>query len=335
MRKMHRWGFRVLFTVLLLISMVWAAFAEDKQPAEDRAALVNGSVITKAAFNREMNQVQRRLMAGGQRLTESELPQLQARVLDGMINRELLYQESLKKGIKVEEKEVNEKLESIKKQYPGEEEFKSILSQNGLDEATLKTEIAKGTGIKKFIDQEFKERSKVSDKDAKAFYESNPKQFTRPEEVRASHILVKVEKTATEEQKVEARKKIEGIQDRLAKGEDFGALAKEVSDCPSSKQNGDLNYFRRGQGMVKPFEDAAFSMKKDEVSAIVETEFGYHLIKVTDKKPETKEEYDTIKDRLIGFMEQRKMQEEIQRYVSKVKEESKIEKFLEKRESQN
>jgi len=308
--------------------MAWVAFAEDKQPTEDRAALVNGFVITKAAFNREMAQVQRRLIAGGRTLTESELPQLQARVLDGIINRELLYQESRKKGIKVEEKEINEQLETIKKQYPGEEEFKSILSQNGLDEATLKIEIEKGTGIKKFIAQEFKERSKVSDKDAKAFYDSHPKQFTRPEEVRASHILVKVEKTATEEKKAEAKKKIEGIQERLAKGEDFGALAKEVSDCPSAKQDGDLNYFRRGQGMVKPFEDVAFSMKKDEVSGIVETEFGYHLIKVTDKKPESKEEYDTIKDRLIKFMEQNKMQEEIQGYVTKMKTDANIEKFL-------
>ena len=203
-----------------------------------------------------------------------------------------------------------------------------LLSQNGLDEATLKIEIEKGTGIKKFIAQEFKERSKVSDKDAKAFYDSHPKQFTRPEEVRASHILVKVEKTATEEKKAEAKKKIEGIQERLAKGEDFGALAKEVSDCPSAKQDGDLNYFRRGQGMVKPFEDVAFSMKKDEVSGIVETEFGYHLIKVTDKKPESKEEYDTIKDRLIKFMEQNKMQEEIQGYVTKMKTDANIEKFL-------
>jgi peptidyl-prolyl cis-trans isomerase C len=106
-----------------------------------------------------------------------------------------------------------------------------------------------------------------------------------PEQVHARHILVKVDPKADATQKAAARKKIEDIQKQLKNGEDFSELAKKASDCPSNAKGGDVGYFGRGQ-MVKPFEDAAFSLKPGEVSGIVETEFGLHLIKVMDKKPE-------------------------------------------------
>ena len=92
-------------------------------------------------------------------------------------------------------------------------------------------------------------------------------------------------------------------------------------------RGGDLGYFTRGQ-MVKPFEDAAFAMKPGEVSAVVETKFGYHLIKVTDKKPETTMSYDDVKERLEEFLKQRKMQEEINVYVKRLEETAKIERFV-------
>lgn len=328
MRKIYIRGIRALFIAVLLVAAPLMVCAEEEQTKQDKVALVNGSEITREAFNREMDRVQRQIMASNGQLDAAGMPALQKRVLDSMIGRELLFQESKKKGIKVEEKEINGQVATIKSRYPSEEAFKSVLSQNGIDEASLKSEIGKMMTIKKFVEEEFKEKSKVTDEEVKAFYDGQPKQFTKPEEVRASHILVKVEDTATEEQKAGARKKIEDVQARIKKGEDFGALAKELSDCPSSEKNGDLNYFRRGQGMVKPFEDAAFSLKQGEVSDIVETEFGYHLIKVTDKRPETLVPYETVKDKLKEFMRQNKMQKEIQMHVEKMRAEAKVETFL-------
>ena len=324
----HIREFRILLAAVLLLAMPWALCAEEKQPKQDNVALVNGSEITRDAFNREMGRVQRQIVAGRGKLDAAQMPMLQKQVLDSMIGRELLFQESLEKDISVEEAEITKQMASIKSRYPSEEAFKSALLQNGIDEATLKAEIKKMMTIKKFVEVEFKDRSKVSDEEVKAFYDSHPKQFTKPEEVRASHILVKVEETATEEQKSEARKKIEDVQARIKKGEDFGALAKELSDCPSSEKNGDLNYFSRGQGMVKPFEDAAFALKKDEVSGVVETQFGYHLIKLTDKRPETVVAYETVQEKLKGFMQQNKMQQEIQKHVEKIRSETQVETFL-------
>ena len=119
----------------------------------------------------------------------------------------------------------------------------------------------------------------------------------------------------------------EDLQGKLQKGEDFGALAKEYSEGPSGPKGGELGYFTRGQ-MAKPFEDAAFAMKPGEVSGKVETRFGYHLIKVTDKTPETTMSYDDVKDRLGEFLKQKKMQEEINVYVKSLEEQAKIERFV-------
>ena len=110
-------------------------------------------------------------------------------------------------------------------------------------------------------------------------------------------------------------------------GEEFAVLAKEFSEGPSSANGGDLGNFRRGQ-MVKPFEEAVFTLRPGEVSDIVETEFGYHLIKVIDKKPETTIAYEDIKDRLEQHLKQEKVQREVSLYVEKLKEKAKVERFL-------
>jgi peptidyl-prolyl cis-trans isomerase C len=164
----------------------------------------------------------------------------------------------------------------------------------------------------------------VGTDDAKKFYDENPGQFERPEQVQASHILVKVEAGATEDAKAEAKKEAEEILKKVKAGGDFAALAKEHSDCPSSAQGGDLGLFGRGQ-MVKEFEETAFGMKPGDISGLVETQFGYHIIKVTDKKEAGKIAFDEVKDDLEKYLTQRKQQEFLQEYREKMKSEAKIE----------
>jgi peptidyl-prolyl cis-trans isomerase C len=169
----------------------------------------------------------------------------------------------------------------------------------------------------------------VSDEESKTYYDSHPDLFKQPERVRARHILIKVDPGADESQKAEARKKIKEIQEKVQKGEDFAALAKESSEGPSSAKGGDLGYFRRGQ-MVKSFEEAAFRLQPGEVSEIVETGYGYHLIMVIDKKPETTIAYKDVKDRLEQHLKREKVRKEVSLYVEKLEEKAKVERFLTK-----
>ena len=127
--------------------------------------------------------------------------------------------------------------------------------------------------------------------------------------------------------KAAARNKIEEIQHRVQKGEDFAALAKEFSQGPSSAKGGDLGYFGQGQ-MVKPFEEAAFAIMPGDVSDIVQTKFGYHLSKVIDKKSQTTIAFKDIKDRLGRYLKQQKVQKEVSLCIQKLKEKAKVERFL-------
>lgn len=313
-------GSACLLIALLALSLV-------KRSSGDRVAVVDGSVITREDFDREMNRVKQGLLNMGKPLIDSQLSELKKEVLEQLISRELLYQESQRKGIRIGEAAVNEELKALKKGFPSEAEFKSALKEAKLSELEVKSQIERGLAIDEFITGHFVEKVTISDNEVRAYYESHPESFKQPEQVRASHILISVDPQANRSKRSSARKKIEDIRQKLRKGEDFAALAKEFSQGPSSAKGGDLGYFRRGQ-MTKPFEDAAFALMPGEVSDVVETKFGYHLIKVFEKMPETTIAFEGIREVLGRYLTQQKAQKEVSLYVQKLKKKAKVEVYL-------
>jgi peptidyl-prolyl cis-trans isomerase C len=303
------------------------SLAEEKSDTGGKVAVVNGSIITRAEFDREMGRVQQGIARQGRAIDNSKLPAIRKEVLEGLIDRELLFQQSRKQGIKVEETAVTDRLGTLKGRFPSEDQFEAALKSMGLTLADLMTQLREGMAIKYLIERRFGEGTSVSDEEAKAYYDGNPKDFMRPEQIQAKHILIKVSPKADKSEKAAARKKIEEIQAKLKKGEDFGALAKEFSEGPSSAKGGDLGWFERGR-MVKPFEEAAFALKPGEVSNVVETPFGYHLIEVTDKRPATKMAYADVKEKLQQYLKDIKVQKEVRIYVAELKEKAQVERFL-------
>ena len=196
-----------------------------------------------------------------------------------------------------------------------------------LTEAEVRTQIQRGLAIRGLIDKEVAAKVVVTEEETKAYYTGNPQLFKQPEQVKASHILIKVEPNADDAAKEAARNKISEVRQKLSAGGDFAELAKEYSEGPSGPRGGDLGYFRRGQ-MVKPFEDAAFSMQVDQVSELVETRFGYHLIKVYEKTPEKTLTYDEVKEKISERLKREKIQKGAQEYVENLKKDAKIEKLL-------
>jgi peptidyl-prolyl cis-trans isomerase C len=323
-----RWFWALVVASIFMLN-AFLALALEKQSSGGHIAIVNGSVITQKDFDRELNLAQQQLIGMGKHLSDSQLSELNEKVLENIINRELLYQESQRKGIKVDEAALDKRLEAVKKQFASNDEFNNALIKANLSEADIRSQIKKGVAIDQFIMSSFGEKVTVSDEEMRAYYESHQESFKQPEQMQASHILIKVDPQADESQKAEARKKIEEIKQKLGKGADFAALAREFSQCPSSSKGGDLGYFRRGQ-MVKPFEEAAFALKPGEVSDIIETKFGYHLIKAIDKKPATTTAFAEIKSQLGSYLKHYKIQKEVSKYVEKLKEKAKVERFLKK-----
>ena len=316
-----------LLTVLALITLVLPASTAESQSTDQKVAVVNGTVIKQAELDSAMNRYLAQLQRRGRFPNDVELSQLKKQVLEDLIAQELLYQESQKKGIKVDQKEIDAQLSQIKGRYSSEAEFNNALSMANLTEADLRFQFERRLAIGELLDSQIGDKVAVSDKETRAYYDGNLENFKKPEQVRASHILIKVDPGAEEAKKAEARNKIKSVQTKLKKGEDFGALAKEYSEGPSGPNGGDLGFFGRGQ-MVKPFEEAAFAMKPGQVSDMVETRFGYHLIMVTDRTPEGTVPYEEAKDRLEQFLMQQKVQAAIAEYVETLKATAKIETFL-------
>ncbi|MBW1708456.1 MAG: peptidylprolyl isomerase [Deltaproteobacteria bacterium] len=327
MRKHLNYASALIITLLLAANVPAAGAAEAKRPGNGKVAIVNGTAIFQAEFDNELAFFKQRFKSQGKPLSDAQIPLIKKDILENLITRELLYQAGQKAGAAADKSKVNEQFENLKKRFPSEAEFKKALSGRKLSEADLKTQIEKGMVIQSFIEKQFAQKTTITEKEIKAYYDEHLDSFKQPEQVRASHILIKVDSQADKALKTKARKKIEKIKQRLSKGEDFAALAKEFSDCPSADKGGDLGYFKRGQ-MVKPFEEAAFLLKPDKISDIVETGFGYHLIKVTDKKAEKITGYENAKSKISPYLKQNKIQKEIRLYAEELKEKADIDRLL-------
>lgn len=323
MKKLNLW-IALGLSGLVLVSFASLAGSEDL--SADKIASVNGVEITKKEFEFELNQFKKRLIAQNRVVPDSQMAFVKNGLIEDLINKELLYQASKKEGIQVEASIVDNHISSLKSKFQSQEEFEKALKKINLAISDLKVKIEKGYAIQQLLDKQILSTLEVSEKETKDYYNDHPNIFKQPEKVKASHILIKVDESADEKTKSTAHNKIEDIQKKVKQGEDFAALAEKHSEGPSNVKGGDLGYFTRGQ-MVKPFEDAAFALKSGQVSGIVETQFGYHLIKVLDKTPEKQVPYQEAKNSILRILKQKKMEKALKAYIEGLKGSAKIERF--------
>ena len=319
--------FSVALSITFLVIVLFLSVAISAEPAAEKIATVNGTVITKNEYDRELARYKERITAQGAKINDSDMPAIKTQVIENIVGMLLMYQDATAKGITADQAAIDNQWKQLKSQYPDEQKFQDALKQLNVTEESIKEQIKRGLTLQKFIKENFYDKVSVTDSEVKAFYDNNPDKFNKPEEIRASHILITVAPDADEAQKKAARAEIEKIQAKIKAGEDFAKLAKENSKDPGSSQNGgDLGFFTKGQ-MVKPFEDAAFALKPGMVSDIVETQFGYHIIKVTDRKAASKYALDDIKTKLQTYLKDSKIQKNISDYINALREKAKVEIF--------
>jgi peptidyl-prolyl cis-trans isomerase C len=156
------------------------AMAADPKPAGDKAAVVNGVVITRAHYDKELKVHMERVSRQGRQISDDQLTELKNEVLDGLIEREVLYQQSQKAGIKVDDQKVDEQLAGIKKRFPNDADFQKALTSMNLTEAEVRTQIKRGLAIRGLIDKEVADKIVVTEEETKAYYTENPQFFKRP-----------------------------------------------------------------------------------------------------------------------------------------------------------
>ncbi len=297
---------------------------KTEKSADNYVARVNGVDISQVDLKRKFNLIKERYASMGVPLDDAKLIEFKDNILKSLIEQEVLYQESIAQGIKVDPEEINAELDIFKKQFETEAAFKKQIADMNYSEDAILSQIKQSKTIQKFIEEKVMPTISISDEETKTYFDTHPNEFKMPERVRASHILLKVDPKASEASKAETLKKIEGIKSKLDNGEDFAKLAGESSDCPSSAKGGDLGFFARGQ-MVKPFEDSAFALKPGEVSGVVETQFGYHIIKTQEKEIATTLAYDDIKEKLTAKLKEDKFKGMFPSYMESLKAKYKIE----------
>jgi peptidyl-prolyl cis-trans isomerase C len=324
---------RALFILLsfslwvALLGTLHAQKTEKQTSTAGKAATVNGVVIQEEEVNRGLFYEQQRILATtGQVIRPEMMAEAKKRFLEELIDRELLYQQTQKKGVVIEDARVNEQLDRLKKRYPNEQAFKESMSETHLSEEALKSRIKKNLAVQEFVEREFGGNLDISEGEARSFYEGNPQYFTQPEGVRVSEILIKVDPKAEAAKKQEARKKLEDIQKRLQKGEDFAILAKDFSQSESAAKGGELGVILRGR-MPKALDDAVFSLKPGEVSGVVETGLGFQLIKVQEKIPQTVVPFKDVEERIRQNLANQKMKQRVDEYLNDVKKTAKIERI--------
>ena len=293
--------------------------------AAEIAATVNGEPITNA----EVEQAFARA-AGSRGMPVDSVPADQKSgvlkmILDDMINERLVTKAS--SSIKVEPAAVDAEFEKIREARKATiEDVKKELATMGMTIESLKADIAKRMQQRQWVDDQIKGKAAdATDPEAKEFYEKNPQHFDQPETVRASHILFRLTQDATPEKVTETMKKAEAATVR-AKKEDFAKLVGELSEEPGAKERGgDLSYFPRKGAMVEPFAEAAFKLQKDEVSPEpVRSEFGYHVIKVTDRKVAAKQPFEEAKPQILAHLSREKKKTAIDGMIAEMRQKAEV-----------
>lgn len=298
------------------------ADAAAKTSPSDTIVKVNGTIITRAEMDRAMKAFSAQNQMGQQ---PPDSKSAEDAVIEQLVSAELLYQAGTKLGVPDLDKQVADKTAQGKAKFKTEAEYENALESAGLTPKALEELLRKDIVINNLVVKEIVPKATVSDADARKFYDENIDKFKRPEQINASHILCKVDPKASAEEKKKAKEKAASLLKEIKGGKDFAELAKTNSDCPSSKQGGDLGLFGKGQ-MVPAFETAAFALKPGEVSDVVETQFGYHIIKVTEKKDAGTAKFEEVKDRIMDYLNNQKIQKGVLDYIAQLKEKAKIEK---------
>ncbi|HWW00986.1 MAG TPA: peptidylprolyl isomerase [Candidatus Acidoferrum sp.] len=333
--------------VLIAAAAAWTAWPAAAQsapatnapaaakPALKAADLFPDSVVAKGKgvevkrnqLDDEVIRVKSQIAARGQAIAPEQASLLEKQILQQLIQFQLIKGKANDSDRADAQKEAAKLWDDAKTQLGTEDALNLRLKAQGLTREELLAKWSDGELAKDVLIRDLK--ISITNEEIKKFYDDNPSQFEEPEMARASHILLSTRDMATnkelsDEQKAAKHKLAEDLLKRARAGEDFGKLAKEYSEDPGSKDKGGEYKFPRGQ-MVKEFETAAFSLNTNQVSDIVTTQFGYHIIKLSERYPARKHELSEVSPKIKDYLTQSAIQKQGPEYLDKLQKDASVE----------
>ena len=285
-----------------------------------KKAIVNGVEIGGEAVQFELDRLVRFYMSHGMTMDEvkKNLPKLEEKAMEQAIGARLLLERSQELDVPVSAADIDAEVSKVITQVGGPENYKKALEAQGLTEEAFRKELEKGAKVNKLVEQACSGVADPTEDEVAAFFEAHKQEFVTPPQVLCQHILVKGSDDA-------ALDKIKAIRERIVKdGADFAEEAKKNSDCPSGQEGGSLGWFGRGM-MVPEFDKVAFEMKKGEVSDIVTTQFGFHIIYKADEKGGGAQTLVDVHDQVKDLLRHEARGRAMDAFVAELREKAKVE----------
>ena len=310
----------LLLVVVLLMTQTAPCLG---QPAQKPRAVVNKAPITQQDVIQETAIIASDIQIRNLAWTKRQISRLSHQILDTLIDRELLFQRARERKIEIRPRWIERALMDLKAKIGSASAFNAYLKRVDMNEEQLKARIKKGLIIRRLMRRDILRRIKVSEAEMQAFFRRHPDFFIHKDQVRIRQIFVAFPEEGDTSERGSALLRIQAIQDRLREGADFAALALEYSDDPSKVRGGDLGYLERTQ-LIPSFAEAAFALNPGEISDIVETRLGYHLIKMEDRIPGSHMAYRYARTKIERTLRRNKEQAATAAYLSRLRSQAEI-----------
>lgn len=323
-----RLSIRIICALLLIVAVgLFVPSLWGQLVPTERVAAVNGEDIAYADFEAALQQALHQINTPVDELPAWKLQTLKRDVLDNLIGRKLAYQECLRLGFKVGGEQIEKELERVTARFSSAADHGDAFLRFGISATRLRERLHEDLAIRQLIEEQVMGSVAVDDRELRSFYDTHPNLFKVPALVKASHIFIAAGPDSTREERKAAVALIRGILERLDQGVPFAEMAIDYSQCPSSENGGDLGYFER-EKMSKKFADAAFSLNPGEISDIVRTSRGYHLILVEDRQAKRKLAFDDIREQLYQNLKFEKAAPEIKTYLKTLRDAADVQIFI-------
>ena len=313
------------FYLFGFILFLYGSTSSSEAVVDRVVAVVNQEIITLSEVERRIPPLKEEIVTQDRLEKQERMQALCRQVLEKLIEEKLIDQEAKKSGVKVSSKEIEAAVEEVKhRNSASQEDLERALAVEGLTLETYKKQIEKSIQRQRLIHWSVKVEEKAGEKDLREFYQTNINRYRTNETYRPAQILFVIPKAATPEEIREIRKKCQNVLERIRKGEDFGEMALLYSEDTSNRDHGDLGYFRKGE-LLPVFEREALRLKVGEVSGIIRTEFGFHIVKLLDRKGIAPLPFEEVIERVKADYYEGEMEKAFRQYLSTLKEKAVIE----------
>ncbi|MEZ4435791.1 MAG: peptidylprolyl isomerase [bacterium] len=303
-----------------------AAGETPKAADQGPIATVNGVAIARDEFDKKYEKMTRAFTKRGKEIPPGLAARYRESILKQLVDKELLNQRIAAEKVEVSAEALDKEFEDYKQMFRTDENFDRYLKSSDITIEQIKDNIRHNLAVQALLEK--RGDLAVTPEDVTAYYEENKKRYEVKEQVRASHILFKVNPKDDKAADEAAKKKAMDAYARAKKpGADFAALAKELSEGPTAPRGGDLSFFTRGR-MVPEFEEKAFAMKVGDISEPIKTQFGWHVITVTEKKEGRQRPYEEVQESIEKLLRNKKSRRAKADLLKTIKGEAKIETFL-------